>query len=57
MRDNILETLEEGILAFDTNGIIQFVNESALRMLCDNPWKNPVGQNVDIIGDEILSRI
>lgn len=56
MRDNILETLEEGILAFDTNGIIQFVNESALRMLCDNPWKNPVGQNVDIIGDEILSR-
>ena len=57
MRDNILETLEEGILAFDTNGIIQFVNESALRMLCDNPWKNLVGQNVDIIGDEILSRI
>lgn len=56
MRDNILETLEEGILAFDTNGIIQFVNESALRMLCNNPWKNPVGQNVDIIGDEILSR-
>ena len=56
MRDNILETLAEGILAFDTNGVIQFANESAIRMLCDNPLSNLVGQNVDVIGDEILSR-
>ena len=56
MRDNILETLAEGILAFDTNGVIQFANESAIRMLCDNSWSNLVGQNVDVIGDEILSR-
>ena len=55
MRDNILETLAEGIIAFDTNGVIQFANESAIRMLCDNPRNNPVGKNVDVIGDEILS--
>ena len=56
MRDNILETLAEGIIAFDTNGVIQFANESATRMLCENPWSNPVGQSVDVIGDDILSR-
>ena len=56
MRDNILETLAEGIIAFDTNGVIQFANESAIRMLCENPWSDPVGQNVDVIGDDILSR-
>ena len=56
MRDNILETLAEGILAFDSSGVIQFANESALRMLCDNPWENIIGQKVDVIGDEILSR-
>ena len=56
MRDNILETLAEGILAFDSSGVIHFANESAIRMLCDDPWKNIVGQKVDIIGDEILSR-
>ena len=56
MRDNILETLAEGIIAFDTNGVIQFANESAIRMLFENPWSDPVGQNVDVIGDDILSR-
>ena len=56
MRDNILETLAEGIIAFDTNGVIQFANESAIRMLYENPKSDFVGQNVDVIGDEILSR-
>lgn len=56
MRDNILETLAEGILAFDTNGVIQFANKSAIRMLFDHPMNNLVGQSVDIIGDDILSR-
>lgn len=56
MRDNILETLEEGILAFDSNGVIQFANEAAIRMLRDNPKEKLVGQNVDLFGDEILSR-
>ena len=57
MRDNILETLAEGILAFDSNGVIQFANESAIHMLCDAPMGNLVGQNVDTLGDEILSRV
>lgn len=56
MRDNILETLAEGIIAFDTNGVIQFANESAIRMLFENPWSDLVGQNVDVIGDDVLSR-
>ena len=56
MRDNILETLAEGILAFDTNGVIQFANESAIRMLCDKPLNNLIGKSVDVIGDDILSR-
>ena len=56
MRDNILETLAEGIIAFDTNGVIQFANESAIRMLYENPKSDLIGQNVDVIGDEILSR-
>ncbi len=56
MRDNILETLAEGIIAFDTNGVIQFANESAIRMIFDRPLINIVGQSVDVIGDDILSR-
>ena len=56
MRDNILEALAEGIIAFDTNGVIQFANESAIRMLFDRPLINIVGQSVDVIGDDILSR-
>ncbi len=57
MRDNILETLAEGILAFDSNGVIQFANESAVRMLCDDLNESLVGQHVDALGDEILSRV
>lgn len=56
MRDNILETLEEGILAVDEKGIIQFVNEAAVRMLCDDPGRVLLGQSIDVLGDEILSR-
>ena len=55
MRDNILETLEEGILAFDSNGIIQFANEAAVRMLSDDPEKKFIGESVDTIGDAVLS--
>lgn len=55
MRDNILETLAEGILAFDSNGIIQFSNESAFDMLNVSPKDNIIGQSVDSLGDEILS--
>ena len=55
MRDNILETLEEGILAVDENGVIQFANDSAVRMLCEDTKTTIVGQNIETLGDEILS--
>lgn len=57
MRDNILETLEEGIIAIDENGIIQFANDSAIKMLCKNPFENIVGKNIEILGDEILTSV
>lgn len=56
MRENILETLAEGILAVDSHGVIQFANESAIRMLCNDPTTNPVGKHIDDLEDEILSR-
>ena len=37
MRDNILETLKEGIIAINDSGIVQFANEAAVRMLCEKP--------------------
>ena len=47
IRDNILESLNEGILAIDRNGTVQFVNHSAMSMLgcgienvVGNPLKN-----------------
>ncbi len=33
IRDNILESLNEGVLAVDVNGIVQFANHSAAKML------------------------
>ena len=57
MRDNILETLEEGILAVDEKGVIQFANDSAVRMLCDDTKTTIVGQNIETLDDEILSHI
>ena len=57
MRDNILETLEEGILAVNKDGIIQFANSAAVCMLCNNPATNIVGHHINTLGDEILSHI
>lgn len=56
MRDNILETLEEGILAIDEKGVIQFANESAGHMLVGNSHTDLMGIHIDALGDEILSR-
>ncbi len=33
VRDNILESLNEGVLAIDKNGVVQFANHSASKML------------------------
>ncbi len=37
MRDNILESLDEGILAVDEKGVVQFVNKAAKEMLENIP--------------------
>ena len=55
MRDNILETLKEGIIAINDSGTVQFANASAVRMLCENPRENIVGKHINILDDEILS--
>ena len=53
MRDNILGALDEGILAVDQSGTIQFANDAAIRMLGGN--NGIVGKNVAAIGDPVLS--
>lgn len=55
MRDNILETLKEGIIAINDSGIIQFANEAAVRMLCEKPRENIVGKHINVLDDEILT--
>ncbi len=57
MRDNILETLEEGILAVDKDGVIQFANDAAICMLKNESDFVLIGQNIDVIGDAVLSHI
>lgn len=54
MRDSILETLKEGILAVDQAGTVQFANEAAVNMLENiqmGMGKNIVGQTISSIGD------
>lgn len=55
MRDNILETLKEGIIAINDSGIVQFANEAAVRMLCEKPRDNIVGKHINELDDEILT--
>lgn len=55
MRDNILETLDEGILAVDNQGVIQFANHSAIEMLCADADAELIGKQIDVIGDPALS--
>ena len=52
IREHILASLEEGIVAVDETGVIQFANDAALRMLsgCDAR----VGMNAAAIGDGTL---
>lgn len=54
IRDNILESLEEGIIAVDSKGCVQFANEAASAMLnSEDSGKNIniVGQNIGSAGD------
>ena len=49
VRDNILESLSEGVLAIDKNGAVQFINTSAMKMLgC-----NELSAETDIVGQPL----
>ena len=52
MREHILSSLEEGIVAVDDTGVIQFANGAALRMLAG--YDARVGMNAAAIGDGTL---
>ena len=54
MRDNILETLKEGILAIDAEGMIQFANTSAMDMLFEDAQMNLIGKSIDTCKDRVL---
>ncbi len=54
MRDNILESLDEGIIAADSHGIVQFLNEAAVKMLDGKEiytGQDIVGQRIDTMAD------
>ena len=45
VRDNILESVDEGVAAVDKKGNVLFANTSAQKMICDG--ENIVGKNLD----------
>ena len=59
IRDNILESLDEGILAVDADGKVQFANHAAVEMLRGSEkatGESIVGQPLDdICGDALLA--
>lgn len=56
MRDNILESLDEGIVAVDSEGTIQFVNKSAVEMLTsDSDEESLVGKDIKSLNKSIPS--
>ena len=56
MRDNILESLDEGIVAVDSEGEIQFMNKSATEMLTsDNSEENLIGKDIKSLSKTIPS--
>lgn len=61
IRDNILESLDEGVVAIDENGTVQFVNNVAVSILEDiekGSGDHIIGQPLDSIrGGEILQRV
>lgn len=56
MRDNILESLDEGIVAVDSEGTIQFMNKSAVEMLTsDSDEESLVGKDIKSLSKSISS--
>lgn len=56
IRDNILETLEEGIIAVDNQMTVQFINQAAVKMLCETEnTEEIVGKPLgDICAEELF---
>ena len=56
MRDNILESLDEGIVAVNSDGTIQFMNKSATEMLTgDINEKKLLGKNITSLSKTVPS--
>ena len=56
MRDNILESLDEGIVAVDSEGKIQFMNKSATEMLTgDSGEESLIGKDITSLSKSIPS--
>lgn len=54
MRDNILESLDEGIIAVDNEGTVQFINHPALTMLgADENPENTIGKPLKQLNSNI----
>ncbi len=54
MRDNILESLDEGIVAVDSDGQIQFMNKSATEMLTnDSGEESLIGKDITSLSKDI----
>lgn len=58
IRDNILESLDEGIIAVDSDQTIQFANKAAALMLCDSKESDEVvvGKSLDSVCNPDLLR-
>lgn len=57
VRDNILESLEEGIIAIDKNGKVLFINSSAITILDKEKTltvNNLIGENITQISNGML---
>ena len=56
MRDNILESLDEGIVAVDSDGTIQFMNKSATEMLTnDSGEESLIGKDITSLSKTVPS--
>lgn len=58
IRDNILESLSEGVLAVDANATVQFANHSAVEILGKRKLKDIIGSPLsDICDDTFLTNV
>ena len=54
MRDNILESLDEGIVAVNNNGEVQFANKSAVKILTSDGREDElIGKNISDLTEDV----